>query len=105
MPEHITSIRSKLTPAEIEYLQIVFGIDLRDPEVIAALSELDGARRQLAAIEEAELRKVEAREGLAPHCSFCGATSHAVGPLARSSHGPSICRDCAIQCISILEKS
>jgi hypothetical protein len=102
MADHIASIRAKLTDAELAFLKEAHGIELRDPEMVAALSEYDQARAQILAIEERALRNARERDGEPPHCSFCDGSSHAVGPLAASPRGPLICHDCAVACASII---
>jgi hypothetical protein len=102
MVDHIANIRAKLTDAELAHLKEAHGIDLRDPEIAAALSELDEARAQILAIEEPVLRKARERDGESPHCSFCDGSTHAVGPLAKSPRGPLICHACAVACASII---
>jgi hypothetical protein len=105
MPDLITSIRSKLSQAELIFLKENFGVELRDPEVVAAISEMAENRAKILAIEERALRVLRERQGRTPSCSFCGATPYAVGPLAQSPRGPLICKSCAEHCISTVESS
>ena len=101
MVDHIASIRAKLTEAELAFLKEAHGIELRDPDVAAALSEIGEARAQILAIEESVLRK-RGNDGEPARCSFCDGSTHTVGPLAKSSRGPLICHDCAVACVSVL---
>jgi hypothetical protein len=41
---NLSIIRAKLTDEELSYLKATLGVDLRDPEVIAALVELEKRR-------------------------------------------------------------
>ena len=102
MVDHIARIRAKLTEAELVFLKEVHGIELRDPDVVHALSELHDARAQILAMEEPLLRKARERDGEPAHCSFCDGSTHAVGPLAKSPRGPLICHDCAVACVSVI---
>ena len=102
MTDHLKNIRAKLTDAELAFLKQAHGIELRDPKLAAALSEIDDARAQIMAIEERAIRHARERTGERPQCSFCDATSLELGPLAKSPRGPTICRACAKHCIDTL---
>ena len=102
MIDHIANIRAKLTDAELAFLAQAHGIDLRDPAVAATLSEFDATRAQILAIEERASRSARERAGELAHCSFCDASSYAVGHLAKSPRGPLICHDCAVACVSAI---
>jgi ClpX C4-type zinc finger len=82
-----------LTDEELTYLKATFGVDLRDPEVIAAHVGLERARKQLDFVE---------REMLAS-CAFCNRSSAVAGALAKSSQGVCICKACAESCIQAIE--
>jgi hypothetical protein len=103
MPDHLTNIRVKLSNAELVFLKENFGIEFRDSGSVATTT-FEETRDQILAIEETALRKLRERNGQSPHCSFCGATSLAVGPLAKSPRGPLICRGCAAYCVSVIEE-
>jgi hypothetical protein len=90
---NLSKIRAKLTDEDLSYLKAALGVDLRDPEVIAALVELERVRKQLALVE----REMQAR------CGFCDRSSAVVGSLARSSQGFCICKGCAESCIQVIE--
>jgi hypothetical protein len=101
MSEFISSIRSKLDPHELAYLKESFGVELRNPETVAVLAEMSAAAREFEKIEQ-RLR-IKAVSGEPPHCSFCGQSSHVIGPMAQATKRALICRACAIQCIAIID--
>ncbi len=103
MTDHLKNIRAKLTDAELAFLKQAHGIELRDPTLAATLSEIDDTRAQIIAIEERALRHSRERDGDPPHCSFCNGTVLEVGPLAKSSRGPNICKACAQHSIATLD--
>lgn len=102
MTDPLNSIRSKLDPQELTFLKDTFGVELRDPEMLAALSELNAATREMASIEEKF--RIKAVSAEPPQCSFCGLTAHAVGPMAQATSRALICRACAIRCIAIIDE-
>jgi hypothetical protein len=89
----LSKIRSKLTEEELSDLKAILGVDLRDPEVIAAQVELENARKQLDFVERQMLNR----------CAFCDRSSAAAGSLARCSQGICICKGCAESCIRAIE--
>jgi len=101
MSEIISSIRSKLDADELAYLKESFGVELRDPETVALLAEVSAAVRELEKIEQRF--RIKAVSGEPPHCSFCGQSSHVVGPMAQATTRTLICRACAIQCLAIID--
>lgn len=92
-PMSLSNIRAKLTDEELTYLKATLGVDLRDPDVIAAQVELERARKQLDLVE---------REMLA-RCAFCNRSSAVAGSLAKSSEGICICKECAESCIQAIK--
>jgi hypothetical protein len=103
MPTDIASIRAKLNEADLAFLKQAYGLELRDPEAVLALSAIDDARNRVLAVQERALRKFRERDGRMPHCSFCDGSTHAVGPLAQSSFGPLICKACALASVAAIE--
>jgi hypothetical protein len=101
---HLKSIRSKLTAAELLYLKDTFGIELRDPTVVAALTELEIARQRLAAFS-AHVRSSHRDTGEPMACTFCGCSSTSVGPLVEAPGGACICKGCASHCIELIAES
>ena len=89
----LSKIRAKLTDEDLSYLKATFGVDLRDPDLIAAQVELENARKQLGLVE---------REMLA-RCAFCNRSSAVVGALAKSAQRVCICKGCAEACIQAIE--
>jgi ClpX C4-type zinc finger len=100
---HLKSIRSKLSSAELAYLKDVFGVELRDSELIAALNELDLARERLA-VFSAAARSSHRDSGEPMSCAFCGGTANAVGPLVEAPDGACICKGCASHCLKLIEE-
>ena len=47
MTDLVKNIRSKLDPQELAYLKDTFGVELRDPETVAVLAELNAAARDV----------------------------------------------------------
>jgi len=100
--DHARSIRSKLDSQELAYLKDTFGIELRDPETAAVLSELAASIRDMERIEQKfRIRPVS---GQPPHCAFCGLTASVVGPMAEATTRVLICKPCAIRCIAIIDE-
>jgi len=100
----LKSIRSKLSAAELAYLKDVFGAELRDSELIAALTELDLARERLE-VFAAAARSSHRESGEPMSCTFCGGTANAVGPLVEAPDGACICKGCASHCIKLIAES
>lgn len=89
----LSKVRAKLTDEDLSNLKATFGMDLRDPELIAAQVDLESARKQLGLVE---------REMLA-RCAFCNRSSAVVGALAKSAQRDCICKRCAEACIQAIE--
>ena len=92
MPTDIASIRAKLTEADLAFLKQAHGLELRDPEVVSALSAYDEARSQVLAVQEQALRKFRKRDGQMPHCSFCDGSTF-------------ICKACALASVAAITAS
>lgn len=103
-PDHLANLRIKLSDAERVFLKENFGIELRDGGSVATAA-FEETRDRILALEESALRKLRERNGLAPHCSFCGAAALAAGPLAKSPMDPLICRGCATYCVAVIDES
>jgi len=103
MNRHLKAIRTKLSNAELAYLKDSFGVELRDPAILAALSDLDLARQQLE-VFSAMIRSSHTDTGEPMICTFCGGSSTVAGPLVQAPSGACICRGCAAHCIAMIEK-
>jgi hypothetical protein len=100
---HLSAIRAKLTRDEVDFLKRKFGFDLGSPELeeqIAAMAEIGSMAQKVEEIQAQAERYDRGRLLNQPECSFCGGASKAVGPLAQSRSGVSICQSCAQECIS-----
>jgi hypothetical protein len=104
MNRHLRSIRSKLSEAELSYLKDEWGLELRDPEVVAALSELDAAWQRLE-VFAAATRSSHSNSGEPLTCAFCGRTANTAGPLVQAPTRTHICSDCASHCLALLRTS
>lgn len=97
MKDFASSIRAKLTDAELSWIKDQSGLELRDPKHVAALEALEGAARELYRLSE-----INDPNRLTRSCSFCGEPRQAVGPLAQGQSGAMICRACAGEAVEAL---
>jgi hypothetical protein len=102
MTDLVKNIRSKLDGQELAYLKDTFGVELRDPETVAVLAELNAAARDIEKIEQKF--RIRAVSGQPPHCAFCGLTANVAGPMAQATTRVLICKPCAIRCIAIIDE-
>jgi ClpX C4-type zinc finger len=101
-----SSIRGKLTRDELQYLAQELHVDLTNPAMVLAHEELSAAADRLRVVEEAAMRRQHERDGVPACCSFCLRPPSTAGAMAKSQHGPYICRECATRAISeILRES
>lgn len=100
MSNFASSMRSKLTRDELEYLAQELGVDLTQHDVVTALSQLSGSADKVRVVFEKAMRRQQERDGVPACCSFCLREPSVAGPMAKSPHGPYICATCATQAAS-----
>lgn len=102
MTDLFQSIRAKLDTQELTYLKDTFGVELRDPETVALLSEMAAAARDIEGIQQKF--RIRGVSGKPPLCAFCGLSTNEAGPMAEAATRVRICKPCAIRCIAIIDK-
>jgi len=103
------SIKEKLSAREVKVLKMRFGIDVtEDDELAVVAKQFDVTRERIREIEEKALKKLGARkkelEQKELTCSFCGKSKLATTRIIKSDTGVTICKECVLKCVDLLNE-